>query len=71
MEDLKQNINEEKIIKKIKKGGIEKELLKEWENYYWEIKKIGKKMKNKSFINNFLSSLEKLIIFHLSSEGYK
>jgi len=62
--------NKANIIHKIKKAKIEKNLLYEWEKYYFEIKKIGKKMPIID-VNKFLYSFEKLIILHLTSKGYK
>lgn len=69
-EDLNQK-NKLEIIKKIKGAGIEEQFLKEWERCYYKIKKIGKIINEENLINKFLSKLEKLIIFHLSSSGYK
>jgi len=69
IDDLKKE-NESEIIKKIKKAKIEERLLNEWEQYYFEIKELGKKIK-KFNIKDFLSRFEKLIIGHLISKGYK
>jgi len=55
---------------KIKKAKTEERLLKEWEQYYFEIKELGKEIKIFS-TKEFLSRLEKLIILHLISRGYK
>ncbi len=70
VEDLKKG-NEEKIIEKVKNSDAEKEIFKKWENYYWEIEKIKRKTQNVNLLDEFLLSLEKLIIFHLSSRNYK
>lgn len=67
--DIKKG-NKMEIIKKIKKAEIEKKFLKEWEEYYFKIKKLSKKIKTID-IKDFLSCLQKLFIFHLSSRGYK
>lgn len=67
--DLKKE-NELKIIKKIKKAKIEEKLLKEWDYYYHEIKKFGKRIKAFE-VRKLLSSLEKFIVLHLISRGYK
>jgi hypothetical protein len=66
---LKQK-NELEIIKKIKKAKIEKKLLKEWEQYYHEIEELSKKIENIP-IKEFLLNLEKFIVLHLISRGYK
>ena len=64
-----------KIVNKIKKVQIEKKLLKEWEDNYLLIKKLGKKILAKKIqgfnLNKSLQKLEKFIIFHLTSKGYK
>jgi hypothetical protein len=69
-EDLKKE-NELEIVEKIKKGHIENILFQYWENSYKEISAMGKKINQKPLVNEFLKNLEKLIIFHLSSRGYK
>lgn len=68
IDELRKKDKIEVVIKKIKSARIEKKLLIEWGRSYHRIKKLGKKM---NFVKKFLSSLEKLIIFHLSSRGYK
>ena len=65
------NRNKSTIIKKIKNKKIKEKLLLEWEQCYQLIKGLGSEMKEESFANKFLFSMEKLIIFHLSSKGYK
>jgi len=67
--DLKKERKSE-IIKRIKKAKVEKTLLKDWEKYYFKIKKTSKAMQPIN-IEQFLSSLKKLLIFHLISKGYK
>ncbi len=62
--------NKLKIIKKIKNTKIEKNFLKEWERYYYEIEKLGTGIKA-IYIKKFLSGLEKLIVLHLISKKYK
>ncbi len=69
IDDLKKE-NELEIIRKIKKAKIEKKLLKEWEQYYYEIKKFGRRIKTLK-VRKLLSSLEKFIVLHLISRGYK
>ncbi len=59
-----------KIIKKIKQLKIEKKLLKEWERCYFDIEKLGKKIKTLD-TKEFLSRFEKLMTSHLISRGYK
>ncbi|MCD6178001.1 hypothetical protein J7K03_01920 [bacterium] len=58
------------LIRKIKSSNIENYFLKEWENSYQEIRKLGKKM-SVIDIQNFLKRLEKLLLMHLMSRGYK
>lgn len=65
------HVNTRGIIKKIKKGKIEKKFLKEWNDFYLALKKIGREMKEKKFIDKYLLSLEKLLTLHLISRGYK
>lgn len=60
--------NEIEIIKKIKNAKIEEKLLMEWEKSFHKIEKFSKEI---NFIKKILSNLKKLIIFHLSSRGYK
>jgi len=62
--------DELEIIKKIKDAKIEEKLLKEWEEYYFRIYKLGEKIKDID-VKKILSGLERLIFYHLSSRGYK
>jgi len=59
------------IIQEIRQSKIEKDLLKEWEDYLGKIEQKKHKFKNGELVDQFSLSLEKLIIFHLSSKGYK
>ncbi len=68
--DLSGKGNEEKIIQKIKSSKIENELFESWEKYYQKIKK-EVNFENKVPFTKFLSSLERLMVFHLSSRNYK
>ena len=70
VDELK-NKNKSTIIRRIKNKKIKEKLLMEWEQCYQRIKRLGKEIKEEHFANRFLSSMEKLIIFHLSSKGYK
>jgi len=58
------------VIRKIKNSKIEKNLLKEWEQYYCKIEKFQKKIKRVN-IKKFLYRLERFITLHLISRGYK
>lgn len=72
-EEIK-NIKDEKkleIIKKIKKSGIEIEFINDWEEMYNEIKEMGRSKENKILVDEILNRLEKVMISHLSSKGYK
>lgn len=70
IEDLKKHKEPAKIINKIKILKVEKKLLKEWEECYFNIKKIAKKAEIFN-IEEFLRRLEKLLILHLISRGFK
>lgn len=69
VEDVRK-ANKTRLIEKIKKSNIEEEFLKEWEDNYCKIKRIGKDIKTIK-INDILTSLEKLIFAHFTSRGYK
>lgn len=62
--------DEDKIVDKIKQANIEELLLEEWENNYQKIQKLGGNIKSID-IDKILSSLEIVIVAHLSSKGYK
>jgi len=61
--------NKLEISKKIKDSRIEEKLLTEWENCYWEINDLGKKMKSVN-IEKILLGLERFLVMHLISQGY-
>ena len=64
------NKNKDKVINKIKKSGMEKNLLKKWEEYYRKIEKI--EIKNKSInTKKILSKFKYFLFMHLISQGYK
>ncbi len=60
-----------KIINKIKQSKIEIEFINNWEEIYNEIKEMGTNKKNRFIISEILDRLEKVMISHLSSKGYK
>ncbi len=68
-DDLDSN-NETEIIRKIKRSGAEKELLKRWEDCYFKVKKFDSKIKSVD-VKEVASKLEKFLIMHLTSIGYK
>ncbi len=65
LDDLKMKDKTE-IINKIRSSGVEKELLKEWEDNYNEINRIGKKIK-KANVGKYLSGIERLLVLVLIS----
>lgn len=69
VDELKEK-KESEVIKKIKKAKIEDRLLKEWEQYYYEIKELSKKIKGFG-ASEILPRFEKLLVGHLISRGYK
>jgi hypothetical protein len=69
-EELFNKKNSLRIIKRIRDSKIENKLLIEWEKNYIEINKLSREIKSIN-IAKMLSSLEKIIAFHLSSRGYK
>lgn len=73
IKELKNIKDEEKlkIIEKIRKSGIEKEFINNWDEIYNEIKEMGTNEENKIMINEILNRLEKVVVSHLSSKGYK
>jgi|GEM_PF-1031831 len=54
------------VINKIRNSGIEKDLLKEWEDDYHKINKISRKIR-KANIKKYLSGIERLLILVLIS----
>jgi len=70
VDELLKEKDKTKIIEKIKNFKVEDELLKKWEECYWEIYKISKKIKSVN-IKPILKALQKIIFFHLSSRGLK
>ncbi len=59
------------MIGKIKEARIEKTILKEWEGSYNKIAEKSKEIDESIGIKDLLTSLEKLITYHLSSRRYK
>lgn len=68
-DDLKKK-NKLEVIKRIKSSNIEIELLKEWEDNYYDIRKQSEEIKTVD-IKKLLSGLEKLLFFELASKNYK
>lgn len=67
---LQPNPDKNLIIRGVKRAGIEKELLKEWESYYKKVISLARE--NKIFnIRLFATGLEKLLSMHLISKGLK
>jgi hypothetical protein len=62
--------NKPEISRKIKDSKIEEQLLEEWEQHYYKIIEIGRKIKTVN-IKKILLGLEKLLILELSSRKYK
>lgn len=62
--------NKDRIIKKIKVSQAENYLLRQWEEYYIKIDKMGSEIKS-IHIKKFLKKFEYLISMHLISRGFK
>jgi hypothetical protein len=68
-DDLRSD-NESEIVQKIKRSKAENELLKKWEDYYFKIKKFDRRTESVD-VEGIISNLEKFLIMHLTSRGYK
>lgn len=62
--------SKEKIIRIIRQAKIEKELLKKWEEIFSQVLEISSTIKTFP-VDHLPSVLKKILIFHLTSRGYK
>ena len=70
VEDMRKKNKRNYLIIKINRSAIRKELVKKWQQYHGEMSCLCRRTRIKN-LKSFLPQLEKLILMHFISEGYK